>query len=157
MKITISKSSKSLSQKSDDINFNYNNRDFSRNKYLNVPRQNKNFLCLTPKNASKIASSLNNNASSIQKNVNIEEQLEKYKLHPFRRINLKILGEGIKQKLFEMEEEKIFENEKTLSSREDFSKQITKTKMQEKYNIESKNNNKQDNNKIIVLNLIKKN
>ena len=145
MKITISRSSKALTQ-NNDINSNYNNRDFMRNKYLNIPRQNKNFVCLTPKKESKLASSFNNNnISSIQKNVNIEEQLEQYKLHPFRRINLKMLGEGIKQKLFEMEEEKLFENEKTLSSREDFTKQITKTKMQVKYNIEKNNNNENQN------------
>ena len=58
-----------------------------------------------------------------------------------------MLGEGIKQKLFEMEEEKIFEKEKTLSSREVYSNQITK--MQEKYNIESKTNNGEDKRKII--------
>ena len=48
-----------------------------------------------------------------------------------------------------MEEEKLFDNEKLLSSREDYGNQITKTKMQEKYNIESKTNNGEDKRKII--------
>ena len=146
MKITISRSSKSLNQ-NNDANSYYNNRDFNRSKYLNGPRQNKNFLCLGANQSSRLGSSININGSIIQKNFNIEEQLEQYKLHPYRRINLKMLGEGIKQKLFEMEEEKIFEKEKTLSSREVYSNQITK--MQEKYNIESKTNNGEDKRKII--------
>lgn len=151
MKITISRSSKSLTQ-NNEMNSNFNNRGISGIKHLNLPKQNKNFLCLSPKQNNMLASSFNNNnVSAIQKNgnLNIEEQLEQYKLHPFRRINLKMLGEGIKQKLFEMEEENLFENEKNLSSREDYSKQITKTKMQEKYNIEERNINNEDNNKII--------
>ena len=98
MKITISSSSKSLNQNNDTFS-NYNNRDFNRSKYLNVPKQNKNFLCVAPSQSSRRASSINNNLSIIQKNVNIEEQLEQYKLHPYRRINLKILGEDIKNHL----------------------------------------------------------
>ena len=146
MKITITSSSKSLTQ-NNDMNSSYFNRDFNRSKYINFPKQNKNLLYIPNNQSSKLASSFNNN-TIIQKNVNIEEQLEQYKLHPYRRINFKILGEGIKQKLFEMEEEKLFDNEKLLSSREDYGNQITKTKMQEKYNIESKNNNKEETNKL---------
>ena len=100
MKITITSSSKSLTQ-NNDMNSSYFNRDFNRSKYINFPKQNKNLLYIPNNQSSKLASSFNNN-TIIQKNVNIEEQLEQYKLHPFRRINLKILGEGIKKKLFEM-------------------------------------------------------
>ena len=121
MKITITSSSKSLTQ-NNDMNSSYFNRDFNRSKYVNFPKQNKNLLYIPHNQSSKLASSFNNN-TIIQKNVNIEEQLEQYKLHPYRRINLKILGEGIKQKLFEMEEEKLFDNEKLLSSREDYGNQ----------------------------------
>ena len=130
-----SRSSKSINKLNDKLN--YNDESFF-SKYINAPKQNKNHLCFSPKNKrnSKYNSSININnlnVSLIQKSINIQEKVEQYHLHPFRRVNLKIVGEGIKQRLIEMNRENLLETEKTMSS-PGHSRQMS-TIFKEKYNI----------------------
>ena len=117
-------SSKSLNTQKNKLSKEFVND--SANNFLSLPKQNKNIICLSPhsiNNNSKFLypSTFNNmptNANNIQimqKNM-IHEKMEKFRLHPFRRLNLKLIGEDIKQKLMEMNEENGFENAKTISS-----------------------------------------
>ena len=116
-------SSKSLNNKrfkKDNISI-MNNDSPNSNHFLRLPKQNKNMMCLSPQSNRRFnyRSTCNvtqsNNISIMQKN-NIQDQIEQYKLHPFRRWNLKLIGEDIKQKLIEMNEENGGDNEKTISS-----------------------------------------
>ena len=141
-------SSKSLNKQKEKLDkyISFNN-DQSQNNYLCLPKQNNNVLCLTPHSQNnnnapnnKYASNFNltpnniiSNISFMQKNL-IHEKVEQYKLHPFRRLNLKMVGEDIKQKLIEMhEEDSNLENEKTCSSPTE-TKKTTKV-LKDKYNI----------------------
>ena len=144
-------SSKSLNKQKEKldkyISFNNDQSPTSKNNYLCLPKQNNNVLCLTPHSQNnnnapnnKYASNFNltpnniiSNISFMQKNL-IHEKIEQYKLHPFRRLNLKMVGEDIKQKLIEMhEEDSNLENEKTCSSPTE-TKKMTKV-LKDKYNI----------------------
>ena len=131
----LSKSSKSLNKQIDKYNFN---EEISTNKLLKLPTQNKNLLNFSKdKRNSRFHSSLNIN--NINNPLNIQEKIEQYQLHPFRRVNLKLIGEGIKQKLLEMNAENQFEKEKTMSSPGN-SRKLTKLFM-EKYNIKMSDKN----------------
>ena len=131
-----------LSSQALNRNFkNYdNNGENGLNKLLNVEKK-RDHLCLSPK-ASKIKynsafNMSNENSQTQNKNKKLFDQVEQYQMHPFRRINMKILGEGIKQKLIEMNEDNSFKNEKKMSSpdsRRLESKLILK-------NLDNKNNN----------------
>ena len=64
----------------------------------------------------------------MHKNMNIDEQIEKYQQNPHLQINLKIVGEGLKQKILEMNENETVD-EKEISSpvcTKKFSKSIMK-------------------------------
>ena len=117
-------SSKSLNTQKNKLSKEFVND--STNNFLSLPKQNKNIICLSPhsiNNNSKflyppafnIMPANTNNIQMMQKNM-IHEKMEKFRLHPFRRLNLKLIGEDIKQKLMEMNEENGFENAKTISS-----------------------------------------
>ena len=112
-------------------NFSKNMNSPSPHNLLTLPQQNKN------KNVqNKYTSNLNLTPSNKNKSnkYNIHEKLEQYKINPASRLNLKLIGEDIKQKLIEMNEKNDFiENEKTISSPTE-SKKYTKI-IREKYNI----------------------
>ena len=95
-------------QKSPSFKILRNNRTFthyinpnfsSKKKKFNYnDLQGRNNVCFSPTNKSYY------NFPILHKNMNIDEQIEKYQHNSHLRINLKIVGEGIKQKLFEMNE-----------------------------------------------------
>ena len=107
---------KSMNKSKDSISngFNKNNEtNLISNNLLNFPKQNKNMINLNPLNSSinnknifvsSFNVPINSRKFSIisNNNVNINEKVEQYKRHPYRRLNLKIVGENIKQKLMEM-------------------------------------------------------
>ncbi len=127
MIINLPKSSKSVTKYRKSIDSNNDSPKLA--KLLSIPKVNKNYLCLTPKsvnrnnnvstpfNISLNNKSFNNNISLMKNNGYFNEKVEQYKLHPHRRINLKLVGEGIKQKLIKMNEENgIYDQEKMYSS-----------------------------------------
>ena len=118
-------------------NFSKNMNSPSPHNLLTLPQQNKN------KNVqNKYTSNLNLTPSNKNKSnkYNIHEKLEQYKINPASRLNLKLIGEDIKQKLIEMNEKNDFiENEKTISSPTE-SKKYTKI-IREKYNISNDDTN----------------
>ena len=154
-------SSKSLNKQEERLS-PFNNESLLSKNFLCLPKQNNNIICLSPHSQNnniqnnKYTSNFNispknniinkydsnfnitsnnnlNNISFKKKNL-IHEKVEQYKLHPFRRLNLKIVGEDIKQKLIEMHEENnYFENEKICSSPTE-ARKTTKI-LKEKYNI----------------------
>ena len=94
-------------------------KNYSINKLLNIPKKGENLFLSPNISKAKYNSAFNkdNEISPKQNKIKkIIEQVEQYQMHPFRRINMKILGEGIKQKLIEMNEDNSFEKEKTMSS-----------------------------------------
>ena len=113
MSFLLSKSSKALDR-------SINNEKTGSNKYLNVQIKKRDVLCLSPNaNKAKYNSAFNADneiTPKNNKNKNFMEQVEQYQMHPFRRINMKSLGEGIKQKLIEMNVENSYVIEKTMSS-----------------------------------------
>ena len=119
MSFLLSKSSKALDR---EIKNSANKEQTDSNKHLNLLNKKREFLCLSPKaNKARYNSALNatNEISpKNNKNKNFIAQVEQYQMHPFRRINMKILGKGIKQKLIEMNVENSYLNEKTMSSPE---------------------------------------
>jgi len=87
----------------------------------------------------KDLSTIQNNISLMKNNGYFNEKVEQYKLHPHRRINLKLVGEGIKQKLIKMNEENgIYDQEKMYSSPQ--SRNGTHL-FKNRYSIEISNNN----------------
>ncbi len=127
MIINLPKSSKSVTKYRKSIDSNNDSPKLA--KLLSIPKVNKNYLCLTSKsvnrnnnvstpfNISLNNKSFNNNISLMKNNGYFNEKVEQYKLHPHRRINLKLVGEGIKQKLIKMNEENgIYDQEKMYSS-----------------------------------------
>ena len=148
MIINLPKSSKSVTKNRKSMNSNNDSPKLT--KLLSIPKVNKNFLCLSPKSGNRNNNvstpfnislnniSFNNNISLMKNNGNFNEKVEQYKLHPHRRINLKLVGEGIKQKLIKMNEENdIYEQEKMYSSPE--SRNGTHL-FKNKYSIEMSNN-----------------
>ena len=121
MSFLLSKSSKALDR---DIRKSISNEYISSNKFLNFQNNKRDVLCLSPKaNNARYNSAFNVNSETSpksSKNKNFIKQVQQYQMHPFRRINMKVLGEGIKQKLIEMNVENsyVFVNEKTMSSPE---------------------------------------
>ena len=134
-------SSELLNKSNKKSSKDFNNETPISKNFLSLPKQNRNMLCLSPHikndnskqiNRSALGVGPANNISSFQKDI-IQEKIEQYKLHPFRRLNLKLVGENIKHKLIEMNEENGYEKEKTLSSpteRRQFSKLL-----KENYNL----------------------
>ena len=117
-------SSKSVNKRDKNFSKDLNNESPASNNFLCLSKQNKNAICLSPHsqndnfkqvNRSNLGNISTNNISIKPKSI-IQEKIEQYKLHPFRRINLKIVEEDIKHKLIEMNEENGLENEKTISS-----------------------------------------
>ena len=160
------KSSKSINKEKEKFVKYYNiNNDTSpySNNLLNIPKQNKNMLCLTPHNKNtyknnyfstiKIAANAynnnnNNNVTIMQRSPNINGRIDQYQLHPFRRLNLKLIGENIKQKLIEMNEKTDgYESDKTINSQKDTKLLSNTIKKQNSNNITNSNEN------IIILNL----
>ena len=86
------------------------------NSNLNISNFNKSTKNINQNNVSINNISINN--ISIQKSSKNINEIEQYKLHPYRRINLKLVGLDIKQKLIKMNEENdgFSDDEKILSS-----------------------------------------
>ena len=85
------------------------------------------------------------NIPILKKNMNIHEQIQQYQQNPNLRINLKIVGEGIKQKILEMNEDEVEAvDEKEISSPV-FTKKFTKSIMN-KYDFNLTGNINEDNN-----------
>ena len=77
------------------------------NKFLNIPKSNANKLSFRSENDRNATTvELNfNNALFKSRKVFLHKKVEEYHNHPFRRLNLKIIGEDIKHKLLEMNED----------------------------------------------------
>ena len=118
MSLNIPKSSKSLNKNLDKygmyIKSSTNDSNPTRLK------QNKLKLSIIQMNSNNkfknaFLSSFNN--PTVSKPIKIHEKAQEYERHPFRRMNLKIIGEDIKLKIKEMNEENdSFEEEKVISS-----------------------------------------
>ena len=88
----------------------------NNNSNLNISNVNKSSKNINQNNVSINNISINN--ISLQKSNKNLNEIEQYKLHPYRRINLKLVGLDIKQKLIKMNEENddFSDDEKILSS-----------------------------------------
>ena len=130
------------------INYINSNKLIENKKHHFNELKRPNNKCLSPTNKCRY------NFPILHKHLNALEQIEKYQQKPFLQINLKIVGEGIKQKLLEMNEnENESDNdEKKISSpvcTKKFSKSIMKKydfKITENINkLISANNDKKNN------------
>ena len=119
----------------EDNNINYKKRNsFSPNRILNLHQafgKRKTAASIKGRHASAIELKSPNSISnhSFSKNHKyIHNKVKQYELHPFRRPNLKIVGEDIKFRIFEMNEE---DNAEELE--ENFTKKDSFTKEQNHY------------------------
>ena len=124
MNLNIMNSSKSLNRSRDKypmkINFSINDLPTSSNRFKNNLKK-LSFIPINPNNSFKNAflSTFNKSISNngLTKTINIHDKVQEYTKHPYRRVNLKIIGEDIRLKLKEMNEENFnSENEKIISS-----------------------------------------
>ena len=145
------KSSKSLFNKEKRLSNSSNKNKKPHKSCQNCTKyvtETKNIKCATPKNFLQLPkNNLKLNNSSFLVNQKSKNNIvEEYKMHPFRKLNLQIIQEEIKQKICEMHQKSIMfeEEENNLSIISAFSVGARKLKktMVEKYGLEENQNKK---------------
>ena len=117
---------------SEDINDYKKRNSYEPNRILNIHQpftKRRSIASIKARHSSAIELKSPNNNSSPKFSKYFHNKVKQYELHPFRRRNLKIVGEDIKFRLFEMNEED--EAEEQLE--ENFTKKGSFTKEQHNY------------------------
>ena len=125
---------------------NINNGIYSNqfnNKFLNLPtlfKKTPSFLSENKRHSSTIGIK-NFNHDLIKLPKLVHDTIKQYELHPYRQLNLKIIGEDIKQKLFEMNKK---DNEYVSTIRKSFTSKDPNNfikKNNKKFNLTEQNKN----------------
>ena len=132
----------SLSGGETNINNGINSNQFN-NKFLNLPtlfKKTPSFLSENKRHSSTIGIK-NFNHDLIKLPKLVHDTIKQYELHPYRQLNLKIIGEDIKQKLFEMNKK---DNEYVSTIRKSFTSKDPNNfikKNNKKFNLTEQNKN----------------